>query len=380
MIIVIPTYKETLDSFESISLRQVMSVLEYYPICFVHPKSLSIRYSELQGKSFEQKSFSDLYFCDTTSYSRLLLSEEFYQEFIDYDYMLIYQLDAFVFKDTLSLFCNFGIDYIGTPIFLEEGFWSEYHIGNGGFSLRNVKKSLVLVQEKEEILKSHPYRDLAERAEDVFFSFCAGNDEYDFCGASLDMAREFAVLANNLDIEEYVYKNGVPFGIHYFPDNNIQFWGKFIRAYGYQLPVKEQEQSMRDYLDMMNQWLILKQEGKNIADYLLKCDVNSIAVYGLGIYGRHLIRDLNDSEVTVSFAIDRKPQQDYKGVHVITPDKPIEGVDLIINSVLSDRDGIEKTLLQLTEIPVVAIDDLIFESYFIDDNKAPWRKMKIEKR
>lgn len=45
-----------------------------------------------------------------------MLSAEFYDRFAAYEYVLIYQLDAFVFADRLAEFCQMGYDYIGAPV------------------------------------------------------------------------------------------------------------------------------------------------------------------------------------------------------------------------------------------------------------------------
>ena len=39
-----------------------------------------------------------------------------YSRFEKYEYMLIYQLDAFVFSDRLMEFVEAGYDYIGAPL------------------------------------------------------------------------------------------------------------------------------------------------------------------------------------------------------------------------------------------------------------------------
>jgi hypothetical protein len=49
------------------------------------------------------------------TYSQLLMSKEFYELFIEYDYIIIYQLDCFVFKDSLENWLYTGFDYIGAP-------------------------------------------------------------------------------------------------------------------------------------------------------------------------------------------------------------------------------------------------------------------------
>jgi len=44
-----------------------------------------------------------------------MMSPAFYDAFKAFDYILIYQLDAFVFRDELEYFCSLGYDYIGAP-------------------------------------------------------------------------------------------------------------------------------------------------------------------------------------------------------------------------------------------------------------------------
>lgn len=46
-----------------------------------------------------------------------MLEADFYRRFGKYKYMLIYQLDAFVFSDKLLDFCEMGYDYIGAPVY-----------------------------------------------------------------------------------------------------------------------------------------------------------------------------------------------------------------------------------------------------------------------
>jgi hypothetical protein len=62
--------------------------------------------------------------------------------------MLIYHLDAYVFRDELEYWCKKDYDYIGAPwISLDNSktmpvFNEPLAVGNGGFSLRNITKIL----------------------------------------------------------------------------------------------------------------------------------------------------------------------------------------------------------------------------------------------
>jgi hypothetical protein len=154
--IAIPIYKQyaALSSSEKRSLSQTYEVLGKYDIVFVTHEGIDITaYHPQQGSKIPLKlnrvNFPPAYFTGLKSYSQLLLSLEFYQRFSEYDYLLICQLDVFVFGDQLDYFINKGYDYIGAPWF--EGYdvaTAESNImgvGNGGFSLRKVKSILSIL-------------------------------------------------------------------------------------------------------------------------------------------------------------------------------------------------------------------------------------------
>ena len=58
--------------------------------------------------------FNDTYFESIYGYNQLMLNVEFYEAFSK-KYILIYQTDAFIFKDDLNYWCEKDYDYIGAP-------------------------------------------------------------------------------------------------------------------------------------------------------------------------------------------------------------------------------------------------------------------------
>jgi hypothetical protein len=68
------------------------------------------------------------------------LSEEFYQAFTDFEFMLIYQLDAFVFRDELADWCRSGYEYIGAPWLRDRDFtsWKDE-------TVFNIKKKIAIL-------------------------------------------------------------------------------------------------------------------------------------------------------------------------------------------------------------------------------------------
>ena len=110
--VVIPTHKTQLSPLEEISLAQCRKVLSRYPLIFVVPQGKNFPYIAPNGSAVQ---FPPQYFQSVQAYNRLSMSPKFYATFADFDYILIHQLDAFVFYDAAENFCRLGFDYIGAP-------------------------------------------------------------------------------------------------------------------------------------------------------------------------------------------------------------------------------------------------------------------------
>ncbi len=363
-IIIIPAYKKQLNEFENISLKQLVKTLYGYQISLVMPKGLEPDYEVLTGINYRTEYFDEEYFKSSYDYSQLLLSIEFYKRFSEYEYMLIHQLDCFIFRDMLEEFCKMGYDYIGAPIHQKEGFWSEYHVGNGGLSLRKIETTIRLIEHKDDVFKEHPYPDQLKKAEDVFFAYCGANDRYDYTVPSVEIANKFSLFIDTEEKKRTVIENGLPFGIHYFPTYYYDFWRPFIQIYGYSLPAQLKDEKERRYLAMMNQWMILKQEGKSINTYLKTKGYKEIAVYGMSVYGRHLIRELDGGDIKVKYVIDQNKRESYKGIEVYNPKEILEKVDAVINTVIWDQRLIERSISGKMSCPVISLEDIVFESYW----------------
>jgi hypothetical protein len=143
--IVVPIYKDRLSPEESISFNHVTRFLGEYEKYVIAPKHLKVQFP-----GFYTKLFDDHAFTSVGSYSKLLLSQQFYEAFEDYKYILIYQLDCLIFSDELIEWCKADYDYIGAPWFKSKTEPSKgfSRVGNGGLSLRNVDAFLRVLNAK----------------------------------------------------------------------------------------------------------------------------------------------------------------------------------------------------------------------------------------
>ncbi|MPR34272.1 hypothetical protein GBK04_13130 [Cytophagaceae bacterium SJW1-29] len=152
--VLVPLYQTALSLAERASLSQCLRVLGDYPILLVKPQGLDVTSIVNAFPLLRTQSFPDHFFTGTDSYNQLLTSPDFYQRFIEYDYVLIHQLDAYVFRDELPYWCAQKLDYIGAPTVHQEAFdalpaGAEHEFAhtltthrivfNGGLSLRRVR-------------------------------------------------------------------------------------------------------------------------------------------------------------------------------------------------------------------------------------------------
>ncbi len=249
--IVIPIYKLDLDCNEQKALLQCEKVLNKFPKTIVCPASISSNVSEKYSK-WEVVSFDDKYFDGINGYNSLMLSKEFYTSFIDFKYILIYQLDAWVFYDRLLYWCKKDYDYIGAPWLLKPKYYKFFpkqflklkaffykiqgrpfrkiivgdKVGNGGFSLRKVSSFLKSIEQNENKINYYLMnsKKFHEFNEDVYWA--TQNPEFKY--PNLNEALLFAID----QYPDLCYKmNGqqLPFGCHgWSKPNKIDFWKQFI--------------------------------------------------------------------------------------------------------------------------------------------------------
>ena len=230
VVIVIPIYKNTLHSNEAKSLAQCKKVLQHYPIVFVAPQSLT---PEFLSREDQVERFNDTYFKSPKTYNKLLINPLFYERFNSYEFMLVYQLDAYVFKDELEKWCNKGYDYIGAPK-LKLKFLKEKNpfvmpvfepiLFNGGFSLRRIKPIIRFLKVYNWCIPAWPAN------EDSLFSIYhkrAFPLRFMLKLPSWKEGLSFA-FEKNPEISFNLQEESLPFGCHAWEKYNPSFWQKFI--------------------------------------------------------------------------------------------------------------------------------------------------------
>ena len=251
VIVVIPIYNPLLNEKERISLRQTYEVLQQHPMVVVHPEGMDLEPLQQQFPRLTFQAFPPDYFRDIVGYNRLMLATEFYEAFIDYRYLLIAQLDTYIFNDQLLDWCKRGYDYVGAPWLRRPVYnlpivrqvislisWVAHlrgrrtqfdrygKVGNGGLSLRKIESHLRILRTQASDVADYAITHNREHLynEDTFWAM----EPQDFSYPSWEEAMLFS-YNKYPELSYRLTHHQLPFGCHGWtkPKYN-KFWKKYI--------------------------------------------------------------------------------------------------------------------------------------------------------
>lgn len=112
---------------------------------------------------------------------------------------------------------------------------------------------------------------------------------------------------------------------------------------------------------MMNQWVKVKQEGKNLSQYFEANNYKNIAVYGMSYAGETLVDELENTNITVKYGIDKKAENIYSEIPVVTMDDELEEVDAVVVTAITFFDEIAEKLEKKVDCPIISLEDILYE-------------------
>ena len=149
--VVIPVYQASLTPMEKASLCNACRSFSALSVRIVSPNGLTLL-DDLDKESREAIAgvsdfsiihFQSHFFCSVQNYNRLMTTSLFYASFREWDYILLAQLDSWVFSPDIETWMAQRYSFVGAPwrLLLELPLgpeWATEAVGNGGFSLRRV--------------------------------------------------------------------------------------------------------------------------------------------------------------------------------------------------------------------------------------------------
>lgn len=112
---------------------------------------------------------------------------------------------------------------------------------------------------------------------------------------------------------------------------------------------------------VMNQWVKVKQKGKNLSEYFELAGYEKIAIYGMGYIGETLLSELSGTKTKVLYGIDQNADTIYTNVDILSLKDELQRVDAVVVTVTSSFEVISENINKKLNCPVVSIIDVVYD-------------------
>lgn len=217
------------------------------------------------------------------------------------------------------------------------------------------------------------------------------------------MGRYGGVLFKNFTIDKFykgmcdIYKKSIEEGNEFVFVNSWNEWGEGMQIepdeeYGYaklEAIHKAQEMILREaavsdkpgdenkdkrYVEMattganylttaksFDMWMGLREKNISIVDYLERYHVKNVAVYGYGMLAKHLIPELEETNIAVEYIIDKGNQVSSKKYNIKNLEDDWQPVDAIIVTIVDEFESIYKILKKRMNCRIFSLYEIVSE-------------------
>lgn len=124
--------------------------------------------------------------------------------------------------------------------------------------------------------------------------------------------------------------------------------------------VLESRIKFRSYFRILDKWLKAVEQQSILETYFLENHFYTIAIYGMGIMGRHVFEELKDSkEIEILYTIDRNADQIDFSTNVLKIDDDLPDVDVVIVTTVCEYKEIKEMLSKRLSCPIISLEEII---------------------
>lgn len=120
----------------------------------------------------------------------------------------------------------------------------------------------------------------------------------------------------------------------------------------------------RSYYNVLNQWLYLKHNNKNLSEYFEKMEYRRIGIYGLGELGNRLIDELRDTKTEVVYGVDKNINNVFCPVSTFVLEELSnveEDIDAMVVTPIFAYEEVLSALKDKVDCDIVSLEDVVFD-------------------
>lgn len=134
-------------------------------------------------------------------------------------------------------------------------------------------------------------------------------------------------------------------------------------TYMNKISIKEKNNKInkfRGYYEILNRWLLIKQDGKTLEQYFLDNGYKNIAIYGMGELGNRLYDELKNSTVKVVYAMDTNYSVGYSDLDIKHLEDELPETDVIVITAIFAVDEITKKLERVVNCDIISLENAVY--------------------
>ncbi len=120
-------------------------------------------------------------------------------------------------------------------------------------------------------------------------------------------------------------------------------------------------QKYKHFTDCFDQWMLLLERNIHLSDYLKRYGYYVVAIYGVGVLGKHLLKQLEEDMIEIKYVVDQRNNLNLCGVEVRRLEDNLPKVDAILVTVVDGFEEIYDSLINKVEYPIVSLMEIIKE-------------------
>lgn len=125
----------------------------------------------------------------------------------------------------------------------------------------------------------------------------------------------------------------------------------------------EQLEKYKEFYQLFNAWLILKNQNIGLYKYFYDNNYASIGIYGFKELGKRLLEELNSNKIEIKFIMDKNVRindDNIKIPQLISPQDKIPEVDVIVVTAIHYIDEIKNELMKKTTADIISLEDVVY--------------------
>lgn len=122
---------------------------------------------------------------------------------------------------------------------------------------------------------------------------------------------------------------------------------------------KEQERKkFQSFFRVMDQWMKCMEDEKEISSFFLENNYHKAAIYGMGMLGKHLFRQIKQ-KISVTYFIDRAATLKDFEIPIYNLDEEFPDVDVIVVTIVNEFEDITSKLQGKTRAKIISLTDVV---------------------